>query len=226
MTAMTTEQNAVEVHFPNDDHRPINAVLEEQIHSPKESDDDLGVSVLDAYLTSQVFKSLPPRHTASLLLNRFFETSLAIWPFLSEEKCRTSFEQAWTSYNASNPTQLAQLNLIFCLTSQFSGNNLNDDAARYGVRQASDDMYHRAQSLISARALNDSSIPVLQSLLLMIQYQQATMRSSQSYLTTGHATRMAQDIGLHIDISSDSYLPALDRQLRRRLWWSCFCLDR
>ncbi|KAF7504186.1 hypothetical protein GJ744_002605 [Endocarpon pusillum] len=46
------------------------------------------------------------------------------------------------------------------------------------------------------------------------------------YLTIGHAARMAQSLGLHISRPEIEDVQPQQREMRRRLWWGCFCMDR
>ena len=168
---------------------------------------------------------LPHRHIAKALFAKYFEAIHPLWPFLLEVETRELFSQTWTSEEPPEPLWLVQLNLIMCLGCQhheMDGNDrMESDATSSGK-----DFYHRAQEYVYANAFTASSIGMLQALLLMAQYQQGAMRFKEFYLTVGHAARMAQSLGLHISRpDTDTVLPQY-RELRRRLWWGCFCLDR
>lgn len=67
---------------------------------------------------------------------------------------------------------------------------------------------------------------MLQALVLMALYQQSTLRSRQFYLTVGHAARMAQELRLYIPVPDSPSISPLIKDLRLRLWWGCFSLDR
>ncbi|ORY02807.1 hypothetical protein K493DRAFT_254641 [Basidiobolus meristosporus CBS 931.73] len=66
---------------------------------------------------------------------------------------------------------------------------------------------------------HSSSIPVIQALFLM------TFSPTSGWLFLGMAIRMAQDLGLHRNIESQSMDP-IEREDRRLLWWCCVVMDR
>ncbi|KAL9595239.1 MAG: hypothetical protein Q9219_006573 [cf. Caloplaca sp. 3 TL-2023] len=88
------------------------------------------------------------------------------------------------------------------------------------------DFYQRAQGYVYANAFTTCRVGILQALLLMALYQQASMRFNEFYLTVGHAARIAQSLGLHISRLELGSAQPQKRELRRRLWWACFCMDR
>ena len=188
--------------------------------------DDDNTEFFNKYLKSSDLQSLPLRHIAERLLNRYFKVVNDVWPFLLEEATRAQFDWTWISSEPQNPLWIAQLNLIMALGCQFYDAENSDDRPFSDVYEAGKQFYRRAQGIVTASAFTVSTIEMLQNLLLMAQYQQGTMRSNQCWLTIGHATRIAQGLGFHLDLPHNNELPPLERELRKRLWWGCFCLDR
>lgn len=178
--------------------------------------------------SSGMSQLLPHRHVARTLFEKYFEGVHPIWPFLLENESRELFTHTWTSDEPPEPLWMVQLNLIMCLgcqqhesqaggISQLSGN----DATSSGK-----DFYQRAQGYIYANAFTASNIRMLQALLLMALYQQGAMRFTEFYLTVGHAARITQTLGLHISRPDIEPIQPQQREVRRRLWWGCFCMDR
>ena len=168
---------------------------------------------------------LPHRHFAKTLFTKYFEAIHPRWPFLVEAETRELFFRTWTSEEPPEPLWLVQLNLIMCLGCHYHGmdgsDHLDSDAS-----SSAEDFYHSAQEYVYANAFTESSIRMLQALLLMAQYQQGAMRFNEFYLTVGYAARMAQSLGLHISRLETGTVSPQHRELRRRLWFGCFCLDR
>jgi hypothetical protein len=181
------------------------------------------LDALKSYLNQSSLQYLPQRSVANALLDRYFSAVHPVWPFLIEDATRRRFDQTWSSDEIPSPVWMAQQNLIFALACQFyeseAGAPLTD------VYDAGMRFYQRGNGFVMAHAFNMCSIAMIQTLLLVAQYQQGTMRSNECWLTTGHATRMALGLGLHTSPTSPTRKP-LDRELRRRLWWGCFSLDR
>lgn len=170
---------------------------------------------------------LPHPQLATKLFSKYFDVVHPIWPILLEAETRKVFSHTWTPDHSPEPLWLVQLNLIMCLGCQHHEADGNDHMSLgFDAAGSGKDFHQRAQAYVYANAFATTSIEMLQALLLMALYQRGAMRFSELYLTTGHAIRMAQSLGFHISRpETDAILPQY-RELRRRLWWSCFCLDR
>lgn len=164
---------------------------------------------------------------AKVLFDVYFEAIHPIWPFLLEHESRQLFSDTWTSDLPPNPLWMVQLNLIMCLGCQHHEGE-RDGVGLYGFNAmiSCKDFYERAQGYVYANAFTISSVGMLQALLLMSLYQQEAMCFKEFYLTIGHAARMAQSLGLHISRPEIEDVQPQQREMRRRLWWGCFCMDR
>ncbi|KAG1382187.1 hypothetical protein G6F61_002491 [Rhizopus arrhizus] len=71
-----------------------------------------------------------------------------------------------------------------------------------------------------------STIQALLTLSMYIEDESDNDDEDMSYwFITGMAIRLAQDLGLHLDCSSWN-IPPQEIELRRRLWYSCYIVDR
>jgi hypothetical protein len=163
---------------------------------------------------------------AKALLERYFTAVHPVWPFLLEDATRSQFDRTWASDDPPSPIWMAQLNLIFSLGCQFYETDLDKSTPLNDVYEAGRQFYQRGRSFVVANAFNTCNISMLQALLLMAQYQQGTMKANQCWLTIGHATRMAQGLGLHVSQQAHYPVPPAEQELHKRLWWGCFSLDR
>ena len=193
---------------------------------PREETEDDGEKARK-YIYRNDFFALPQRHVAKFLLEKYFTAVHPVWPFLIEEDTRKHFDLTWTSDTPQDSMWLAILNLIFALGCQFCEDTQGDmsEVPIDEPVEAGKEFYHRARGFVLTNMFDSGSIEMVQALLLMAQYQQGTMRPNQCWLTVGHATRMSQGIGLHLDLS-DLKISPIERELAKRLWWGCFCLDR
>lgn len=182
------------------------------------------LDALKFYFNHSYLQYVPQRLVAKALLDRYFAAANSVWPFLNEEIIRQRYDRICSSDEPPSPIRMSQLNLVFALACQFyeteAGAPLPD------VYDAGKQYYLRGHGYLIAHAFDTCSITMLQSLLLAAQYQQGTTRSNECWLTTGHATRMALGLGVHVAPSPNSGLSPLDIELRKRLWWGCFSLDR
>jgi Fungal specific transcription factor domain len=177
-------------------------------------------------LASPELQSLPLRHMAENLFDRYFRIANIVWPFLLEDVTRDRFNRMWMSSQPQNPVWMAQLNLIMSLGCQFYEDGPLGNESLPEAYDSGKQFYRRARGFIIPSMFTGNSIGMLQNLLLMVQYQQGTMRANQCWLTIGYAIRMAQGLGLHLVMPEDKSLHPVEVELRKRLWCGCFCLDR
>lgn len=170
---------------------------------------------------------LPHRQLAKYLFDRYFEAVHPIWPLALECETREFFTRTWTSNEPMEPIWLVHLNLIMGLGCQYCA--LADEdrlPPSFNPQTFGEELFSRAQDYILANAFVESSIEMLQALLLMVQFLQIKMRINELYLFVGHAARMAQQLGLHISRPESKSISPQEQELRRRLWWGCLCFDR
>ena len=174
-------------------------------------------------------RNRPPlhRHLSRFLLDTYFETVHPIWPLIIETECRQLFDSIYFFDNASNPTVVSLIYLMMALACEQSERGPKDiEVPAFDAKAVGRDFYKEAQAHIYVNAFIESGTIMLQALLLMGLYQQDTMQFIEFYLTAGHAARMAQSLGFHISRPDKPTVKPQPRELRRRLWWACFCLDR
>lgn len=71
--------------------------------------------------------------------------------------------------------------------------------------------------------MDHGSIQLVQALILTAQYLQSTDMVNKCWVTVGIAIRIAQGIGIQLDLASESQA---ERQERKRTWWCCVMMDR
>lgn len=198
-------------------------VIEEQSRDEKVDHED-ALSRESKMLIDQ--SPLHDRHSR-LLIDAYFELAHPIWPIVIESETRQLFSQIRLSDDSSEPIRVAQLYLMMSLACRHLEGTIKDvQASAVDAIAISEDFYRKAKSYIHANAFSECTGGMLQALLLLALYQQDTMQFVELYLTTGHAARVAQSLGYHISRPDNASIKPEYRELRRRLWWACFCLDR
>ena len=87
----------------------------------------------------------------------------------------------------------------------------------------------RARLLLGDIIHRPSSLPTLQALLQLSAHDFACGSTSQAWLYSGMAFRMAGDLGVYYNSTKVAALrntSAEDLEVRKRLSWSCFCWDK
>ncbi|KAF9947145.1 hypothetical protein BGZ70_002853 [Mortierella alpina] len=124
-----------------------------------------------------------------------------------------------------SPSFLFLLNSIFALASRFSDDpSLRTDPSKpetVGVR-----FVEKAKAILDT--IYDSPDMYCVGALVLLSYQQmGTGGGYRAWMFIGISIRMAQHLGLNRDcMKLNPHMPALDREERNRIWWTCFVADR
>ncbi|KDE03870.1 hypothetical protein MVLG_05692 [Microbotryum lychnidis-dioicae p1A1 Lamole] len=126
-----------------------------------------------------------------------------------------------------NKIPLVLLLSMFALAARYS--DLDGDRTEGKYWTAGDVYLERAKKLLDYD-YGSSRLVTVQSLLLLAYREIGTGAMSSSWLYTGMAIRMAQDLGLFRDVEK-WFLPVQrfsheEKQTRKRVWWGCIILDR
>lgn len=127
----------------------------------------------------------------------------------------------------SSIRQRLQLNQL----PKYLSNAISAVAARYtphpsGYQAAiklSEDFATRARREIST---DDPSIDALQALLLLVSAFTASGKGRKAYMLMTSATGMAMALEIHREMDSQARMTPVEREMRRRLFWTCYLLDR
>ncbi|KAF2124871.1 hypothetical protein P153DRAFT_426386 [Dothidotthia symphoricarpi CBS 119687] len=167
--------------------------------------------------------ALPSQVHGQLLLESYFDRVHPFFPLIDERKF-------WTSYlygNRKDSQWLALLNIVFALGSLAS--LTADNEAHYVY-------FNRSRQHLSLDSFGSGNLEVLQALAIMSGYYMHYLnRPNEAHSLMGGTLRMATALGLHREYSerSDTGRQAMtlteeesiSPELRRRIWWSLFCLD-
>ncbi|KAF9346225.1 Transcriptional activator of fatty acid utilization, partial [Mortierella sp. AD094] len=171
-----------------------------------------------AQLTSEM--TLPPRDLAEHLLECYW---IYVHPHLPVVH-KPTFMRQYRNPDPEKRPPMVLLNAMFSIASRFSEHpeivGLGHDPEFFG-----DEYFARAKRLVDLEyeLPRQSSI---QALLLMVAYRFTSAKSGgRVWVMLGMATRMAQDLGMHRN-SARWHLPPLETEIRKRLWWACYIMDR
>jgi hypothetical protein len=149
----------------------------------------------------------------------YFEHIHAITPFLHE----ASFRAAFASRDQRTPAWLGLINMVLAVGSIASG---SENAHIY--------YYNQSRSFLDLDSLASGNLETLQALCLLGGYYLHYRNSpNMAYAILGAAQRLAIALGLHREspVRTDHQTPemaqryAIKIEIRRRTWWSLYCLD-
>ncbi|KAK2805215.1 hypothetical protein FQN51_000738 [Onygenales sp. PD_10] len=152
------------------------------------------------------------------LINAYFAYFHAFIPLIDE----TSFRDTFMNGKRSDPRWMGLLNMVFALGSIAA--YTADDTSHY-------DYYQRSRQYTTLDSLESAHLETVQTLALMGGfYLHYVSQPNLANSLMAVALRMATTLGLHREFVGNSvamktHSQTLSVDLRRRVWWSLFCLD-
>ncbi|KAI9925818.1 hypothetical protein MW887_005624 [Aspergillus wentii] len=132
-----------------------------------------------------------------------------------------SFRQSYMSKSRKDSRWLALLNTVLALGSIVAGTSDDTSHRTY---------FQRAKSYLGLDSLGCSDLETVQTLgLIGGYYLHYISQPNLAYSLMGAALRMAAALGLHKEFSNNRDVPSKQKiasmDLKRRVWWSLFCMD-
>lgn len=171
--------------------------------------------------------AFPPVLEGQELIESYFERVHLFFPMIDEDKFRNTYLYG----DRKDSPWLALLNMVFALGSLAS--STADNEAHYVY-------FTRSRQHLSLESFGSGNLEVLQALAMMSGYYMHYLnRPNEAHSLMGGTLRMATALGLHreysepsqhgnentLNILSPTDTDAISPEMRRRIWWSLFCLD-
>jgi hypothetical protein len=165
---------------------------------------------------------LPERHLADNLVDEYFNRIHYLYPFLHEGSFRAEYENMWTCPEQAphRPSWSALLNVIFAF-----GCESGDDIAANKVTETVSPFMDRARTIVLSQVFKRGDLELIQAFLLLCYYLQGTLDLNECWNLVGLMIRTAVSIGLHLNPDSLG-VSSVEKEVRKRVWWGCFTLDR
>ncbi|KAK3827711.1 MAG: fungal-specific transcription factor domain-containing protein [Benniella sp.] len=162
--------------------------------------------------------TMPPKDLADHLIECYFTYVHPNMPVLHQP----TFMRQYRDPDPVRKPAAVLLNAMFAIASRFTTHPeiVGTDPEAFG-----DEYFDRAKRLIDY----EYEIPrqsSIQALLLMVTFRFTSEKSGgRVWVMLGMAIRMAQDLGMHRN-SARWHLPPLEAEVRKRLWWAIYIVDR
>lgn len=169
---------------------------------------------------------LPLKQLADSLLDAYFARVHRLYPFVHEQTFRLDYERIYLRHDRENvaesrPVSIALLYMVFAHGAEFCKSLSEIEAGRMAA-----DFVDKAKRIVFAHMFRQESLELVQSLLLMCQYLQSTLELNQCWSLVGLMTRTAISLGLHFNPPTSDALTTIEREVRKRVWFGCFMIDR
>lgn len=166
---------------------------------------------------------LPSVEEMDSLLDIYFDTAGAVFPFIHEQTMRKTYTECrLNGFTRARRTWLGTLNMIFAMASSFDRDHVRSAKKRFDRANI---FYKRALELCGDLSRRVISLEIVHFLLLVVIHCQGTQRSVQAWNNHGLVIRSAMALGLHSDSTAMAADP-INREYRRRTWIVIYCLDK
>lgn len=166
-------------------------------------------------------KALPPRYSASPLIQHYLNHIFILLPLCDEASLYASVDAV---YNPDPRKATAfdhwTVRMILAIASVSVSNQRGDSSYLDGIGHVSVALQHAED------VLHPGSIPSIQAVLLLVEYAMFDPHHFDSWTLVGVASRAMVDLGIHQDPSKASTMSKAKLELRRRVYYCVYALDR
>ncbi|KAI6780859.1 putative transcriptional regulatory protein-like protein [Emericellopsis cladophorae] len=161
---------------------------------------------------------LPNRHTAEQLLHSYYRLAHPMYPILHWPTFQLAVDELYSGQFAQAPPSV--LSLFFAVLAV--GSLFTTEAP------SSSAFYRPADLLETSRRLidpwnNDFDLDTARTMALTTICLNEMNLKSAAWVALGQAVRIGQDLGLYAEAGS---WPVMEGEMRRRVWWVIYILDR
>lgn len=174
--------------------------------------------------------AFPPRQIADFLVSVFVKHATDLFFYFDQDQMLTELDQFYKNENCSLRSDLSFVCLAlatFALGSQWTTLERPEESV-VSLNREDDDLgrvfYTHAKTLIPD-VIDRSCLRSIQAPFLLGVYLMPANAIGSSYIYIGLALRKAIAFDLHLE-SIDESIDPTEIEIRRRLWWSIYSLER
>ncbi|KAI5477371.1 hypothetical protein MNV49_006437 [Pseudohyphozyma bogoriensis] len=171
------------------------------------------------------FAFLPERSEALMFINCYFEAASATYRYLDRETIQAAAKRFYDGDPAvtGDTDAVCLLLLVVAVGCLWTPSWTNADPALKTPQAIN--LYRAAKQRLSKSHLFPPRLVTVQINLLMVQLHLGLTQFQSAWVTFGHAARIAQLLGLH-RCSAPAHEGTPADEIRRRVFWSAFMMDR
>ncbi|KAI5817433.1 fungal-specific transcription factor domain-containing protein [Pyronema omphalodes] len=180
----------------------------------------LRASSVSRILNSKPRARLPPRHTATRLVQHYFDKIFATMPCINETSFFGALEAVYRDEAGAHPFDIFCVYMVLAVGTM-SLSKSQDSAAAHNAACFVKSALEHADTVITP-----SDLKGVQATLLLVQYSMLEPAHFNSWYLIGVASRIMIDIGLHQEPLKISKRRSAEMDLRRRVFYCVYTLDR
>lgn len=182
----------------------------------------------DTMVSSQLLRGIP-KHIVRSLVKKYVQKILPIYPAVHEPTVWTQLEIVLQALAVEDATtvppsyEFLVIYLILAISSTL-GSAKSADESRCMAFSAS--LFEEGMHHLTIRSHVPSDLAGLQVTLLILQYATINPRCANVWILSGAAMRSCLELGLHREPPNRSLIDPLTLDLRRRVFWCAYGMDR
>jgi len=175
-------------------------------------------------LPSSLLSPLPPRHLATMTIQHYLDYIYTLLPFFDETSLYYSIDSVYKAANDAQPMASSFdhwcVRMILAVSNGWMSEKCGDECHLEAMGHVAAALQH------AEHVLRPGSITSVQALIFLAQYAMVDPHHFDSWSLIGAASRAMVDLGLHQDPPRGSTLPKAKLDLRRRIFWCVYTMDR
>ena len=163
---------------------------------------------------------LPPRYATSGPIQHYLQNIYVLLPFLSETDLMASVSRVYDQPKAATGFDKWCIRMVLAISAGASSQQCGDANHEIAMRHVGAALEHAGE------VLHPGSITGVQAILLLVLYSLVDPEHFRSWYLIGMASRVMVDLGIHVEPSPELKIPKAMLELRRRVFYCVFALDR
>lgn len=167
-----------------------------------------------------LIKALPQRFAATPLIHHYLNNIFALLPIFEEASLYSSVDAIYRRGDTASPLDKYIVRMVLAIASI-------SQSEQRGDTLYSDAVGHVVAALENAeQVLHPGYVSSIQALVLLTIYAAMDPHHFDSWTLIGAAARALVDIGMHQDPSKNVTISRAKLEIRRRVYWCVYALDR
>jgi hypothetical protein len=171
-------------------------------------------------LPTGLTKALPPRYAATPLIQHYLNNIFSVLPVFDEAAFWASIDAVYHLDDIATPLDHWTVRMVLAIASLSKSEQRGDELYSDAVGHVSSALEHAED------VLHPGFISSIQALILLVEYATMDPHHFDSWTLIGAASRAMVDLGIHQDPSRSTVVSRSKLEVRRRVYWCVYALDR
>lgn len=172
-------------------------------------------------LSAAIQFSAMPRTAADFMLKNYTEIHLPQYPCVYEPELLESYRKCFDAPDEAAPFDIFTVSMALAISANtLTWKNKTD------AQSASAAFWATAREQFTSIGRGENDLQCLQVALLLSHYASTNPKAVDIFYSIGEAARICIHLGLHREPPADMKINPLDLDIRRRLFWTTYGIER